>query len=391
MELPVALESALGAILDTHVVASWKLTADNASDPVLVVRLKPVLENQHGSVNTHGYKRKTANQMKRDKERMVRFKQGRSNLNAIDNKSVDQGIQTPICSDVTVNRNGIEKDTNEGTQPIDSGSGTASSSVYVHVDTECTRMPQGDSASGKTELELELELDQFEGLKGEGQSSRCDTQSLLSPLLPPFPDTRSSTPTSPTHARDSCTLESQPLDTLWSTEATETRTARAFLDDMETGSGDGNDTETYMYFGKDSGGEKHEETIASDRKTAIHGAVRREVNKLLYAKPHVSALLRDENRNNSFKNIVLDRRGKEVPRLVCCSDDIVVTLDTGGLRVINFHIKDYMQASFSNIGNDLAMCGKHWPQIDREGVYKDAIQLLEDDLVTIMDFIRKTV
>ena len=71
MELPVALESALGAVLDTHVVASWKLTADNASDPVLVVRLKPVLENQHGSVNTHGYKRKTANQMKRDKERMA--------------------------------------------------------------------------------------------------------------------------------------------------------------------------------------------------------------------------------------------------------------------------------------------------------------------------------
>ena len=50
-------------------------------------------------------------------------------------------------------------------------------------------------------------------------------------------------------------------------------------------------------------------------------------------------MLKDEQRNKTFRNIVLDRRGNRVPKLVCCSDDTVLTLDTGTWET-DFHIRE---------------------------------------------------
>ena len=67
----------------------------------------------------------------------------------------------------------------------------------------------------------------------------------------------------------------------------------------------------------------------------------------------------------AFVNIVLDRRGNRVPKLVCCSEDTVVTQDTGTGEV-NFYIRERKNHCY-NIGDDLARCAKQWPQTDREG------------------------
>merc|ERR1712240_497566 len=126
---------------------------------------------------------------------------------------------------------------------------------------------------------------------------------------------------------------------------------------------------------------------ASDRESAIRGAVKKKVNKIKFT-PRVLALLRDEQRNNSFVNIVIDRRGQRVPKLVCCSDDVILTLDTGGGNV-ECHIREYRD--YFTVADDLAGCGAQWPQIDRGGIYKDGIQKLNADLDIVMDFLRKTI
>ena len=73
MELPSALETVLGALLTNHSVTSWKVASENQT-PVVVLRLKPVSENQD-SVSTQVYRRKPQSQIARDKRRAVEHKQ----------------------------------------------------------------------------------------------------------------------------------------------------------------------------------------------------------------------------------------------------------------------------------------------------------------------------
>ena len=77
-----------------------------------------------------------------------------------------------------------------------------------------------------------------------------------------------------------------------------------------------------------------------------------------------------------------------MPKLVCCSEDTVITLDTGTGEV-DFHIRERKDYCF-NIGDDLARCAKQWPQTDREGIYKDTIKKLSTDLITAMGIVRTT-
>ena len=101
---------------------------------------------------------------------------------------------------------------------------------------------------------------------------------------------------------------------------------------------------------------------------------------------HVLSLLKDRQRNNAFVNVVLDRRGNRVPRLVCCTEDTVLTLDTGTDEV-DFHIRERKDYCF-NIGDDLTRCAKQWPQTDREGIFKDKIQKLSTALIIAMGIVR---
>ena len=71
---------------------------------------------------------------------------------------------------------------------------------------------------------------------------------------------------------------------------------------------------------------------------------------------------------------------------MCCSDDTVLTLDTG-TGEIDFHIRE-RQDHYHNVGDELAKCGKQWPQIDRQGIYKELIQQLSEDLTIAMEIVR---
>ena len=84
MELPIALDSALKALLSCHSVSSWKIAAEG-QNPTVIVRLRPVTQQsvcqrQSGEhADTVSFKRKTPCQINRDRRRAEQYRQRKDN------------------------------------------------------------------------------------------------------------------------------------------------------------------------------------------------------------------------------------------------------------------------------------------------------------------------
>ena len=101
-------------------------------------------------------------------------------------------------------------------------------------------------------------------------------------------------------------------------------------------------------------------------------------------------MIKRTDRNTSFKKVVLDRRRLTVPLLVCCSDDVILTSDTGtGMK--DFHVVARGTSCKFGLGDDLLRCGLSWPDIDREGIYKEKIEELKSLLPECSDIVRQSV
>ena len=79
MDLPIALDASLKALLASHEVSSWKIAAERQNLTV-IVRLKPVTvpsvyNNGVPQINTVAFRRKSPSQMQRDRQRMQTFRQ----------------------------------------------------------------------------------------------------------------------------------------------------------------------------------------------------------------------------------------------------------------------------------------------------------------------------
>ena len=79
MDLPIALDASLRALLASHAVSSWKIAAERQNLTV-ILRLRPVhvpsvFNNGVPHVNTVAYRRKSPSQMQRDRQRMQTFRQ----------------------------------------------------------------------------------------------------------------------------------------------------------------------------------------------------------------------------------------------------------------------------------------------------------------------------
>ena len=81
MEFPIALESALKALLNHHSISSWKIAGDGPSLAV-ILRLRPESqqgENHGGVLERVSYRRKPPGQINRDRRRAEEFRQRREN------------------------------------------------------------------------------------------------------------------------------------------------------------------------------------------------------------------------------------------------------------------------------------------------------------------------
>ena len=98
--------------------------------------------------------------------------------------------------------------------------------------------------------------------------------------------------------------------------------------------------------------------------------------------------LKHETRNKRFSKITLDRRGPGVPRVLCRTEDLIFTCDTG-TGEIDFFVKwDY---DHSAEVLDLQRCLDKWPDIDRGGTYSKWIEKLDDTLKICAPLIRENV
>ena len=79
MDLPIALDASLRALLTSHAISSWKIAAERQNLTV-ILRLRPVhvqsvCHSGLSHVNNVAFRRKSPSQMQRDRQRMQTFRQ----------------------------------------------------------------------------------------------------------------------------------------------------------------------------------------------------------------------------------------------------------------------------------------------------------------------------
>ena len=90
-----------------------------------------------------------------------------------------------------------------------------------------------------------------------------------------------------------------------------------------------------------------------------------------------------------FHKVIVDRRGRCTPRLVCCSDDVFTAMNTGTGEK-DLHIIERRPGGTGQ-GDDLLRITSGWPDIDRDGEYKERIREMTHDLKMSMHQIRRIV
>ena len=97
---------------------------------------------------------------------------------------------------------------------------------------------------------------------------------------------------------------------------------------------------------------------------------------------------KDKERNKSFKKVVIDRRGKHFKKIVCFSNDVVLTMDIDTYEK-DFHFIERRSEGWGfGEGDRLYSSCVFWPDVDRGGEYKADIDELNGDLIYIMDMVR---
>ena len=154
MELPIALETALKALLSFHSVSSWKITAEGPN-PTVILRLRP--ENQPSAcesvrVDSCSFRRKTPSQLYRDRRRAEEFRQ-RRDFN--DNTTV---VESSVASQ---SENAIEHNLNtEIVEETPSGNQNkkGDSSVGVHSSSATDTTETTDSRAACSEADKETRI-----------------------------------------------------------------------------------------------------------------------------------------------------------------------------------------------------------------------------------------
>ena len=84
--------------------------------------------------------------------------------------------------------------------------------------------------------------------------------------------------------------------------------------------------------------------------------------------------------NVSFNRVVLDRRGWEVKKLICCAEDLIATHDINTGKT-NFELRD---------SGDIYLPFWHfWPDIDQNGAFKETIDGLRMEMKKVLNRIRQ--
>ena len=392
--LPRALEKALGALLCDHSVTSWKITAEGLY-PTIVLRLRPCGDSQENGycVQRKTFRAKPPSQVERDRRRLVEYKQRSdskkdqfipcvpqhnfSNKHAGENDTFGSVIsdQNNIATINIVDKSSVSV---VEAMPSDSGSVSERTGNVGRTINDCgdnggsldTGHARGADCDQGREFGPSVEKD---------ETINCNNEQEFPSL---FPDIFPNKQTRGTESRESCNLStspqlspSPPLSPLRLTAARGAREPPA--DEMDTAPDRDICSETH---------EDSEWSTDSEEESVFLETVRQKCISSK-ASPFAKDFMKDENRNTKINTVVLDRRGSGTPRLVCCSEDVVLTYDTGSKHK-DFLLRDW-STKYRTIADDLVRCGREWPQINRNGVYRHIIEELTDDFTRAVDIVRK--
>ena len=172
MELPIALDTALKALLSCHSVQSWKITAEGPH-PTIIMRLRP--ESQPTSCQSGvrvdsvsgSFRRKTTSQIYRDKRRLEEYRQRRDCIeNVTEAESRVAGSQSENTIGHELNTEIIEETPSENQN--NRGDSTVGLESSCATDTKEPRAARGGEADKET-----LTCDE-DGSHGTGSDMETD-------------------------------------------------------------------------------------------------------------------------------------------------------------------------------------------------------------------------
>ena len=417
MELPKALESVLGALLDNHSITSWKVTAEG-QDPTVILRLRSTGVNQDG-VSMSAYRRKSASQVLRDRRRMAGYRQRLEGghickpapcfANGVEQNVTSNHIDSNPCDSSRVGGDSVNSVPVSGIAIVSGNVNSGHVQSEVKGDAESTRFPQDVCSSNDSEG-TERKVDNGMGIRAagegerEGKSSNIGvTRKELPSLFPDiFPGSRS------THPRESVT-QSPPLSPcppyVRSGEVRSARSCEASgalrspapspVRPAEERDARGGESEMETVASRSDGGMESDtgsdESTDTDGEHALSDIVRKVVESV-EGSPYLTRKLRRDYKNRTFNKIVIDRQGRGVPRVLCRSDDVIVSCDTGTGEV-DFHLitKNTLRLGPTGeikFGDNRERWCREWPGVDRGGTYKQWIDEAEVALTKCMGRVR---
>ena len=385
--LPQSLEKCLGSLLQDNTLTSWKIFSNDGGHTV-TLRLHPQDtttrhgeqgEQKHTSI-AGGWYRKGEAKVKRDRERWNKYQErlkcdsrypyaGEKPVNDSDSCCSKNLTNGEVCSGVSlVTEADIAKKTTEQSCQTSAEASTfdKEQSLLIHDGcmrpTNCTDTTTNDTAN---------KLDRG------GCVDKCKQAHTPSPPNTiPGPDR--TTQQHGDNTRPAAPLASVP-------DARDSRTTCSD-NEMEVASGDGaeggSESEGESE-GSDTGDNQDTETERDDaqsRELIVEKVKNADCSELTLN------LLRHKDRNERFQRVVVDRRGKSAPTLICFSNDVILTMDMGTYEK-DFHIMERRSAG-TGTGDTLHSSCILWPDIDRGGDYKDYIDELKGDLAWAMEITR---
>ena len=387
--LPQSLEKCLGSLLEDNTLTTWKIFSNDVGHTV-TLRLHPNgTTTRHGEQNKQkqssiagGWYRKGEAKVKRDRERWNRYQErlrcdftypnaGEKPINDSDicvSKNLTNG---EVCSGVYfVTEAGEAKKTTEQFCQTSAEASTFDVEQHISIPDGCMR-PTNSTDTDTTTNGTAKKLDR------EGCVAKCKQTHTPSPPNT-LPD-----PSRTTQQHGDNTGPAAPLASV--PDARDSRTTCSD-NEMEVASGDGaeggSESEGESE-GSDMGGNQDTETEWDD--TQSRDAIVEKVKNSDCSTLTLN-LLKNKNRNKWFHRVVVDRRGKSAPTLICFSNDVILTLNMGTYQK-DFHIIERRSAG-TGPGDALHGSCILWPDIDRGGDYKDYIDELKGDLPWAMEITR---
>ena len=195
MELPIALDTALKALLSCHSVYSWKIAAEG-QNPTVILRLRPETQpsaHENGSrVDTVTFKRKPPSQIHRDRRRAEEFKQRRDH---VENTTVSESRTASKCENMlenepnekTIDQDPSENENKKGDSASQHTSRDSATDTAEHVardgDNAETETAARGEGGGRGESDMETNNENDTESESDTEIKVIDTPEGMQPII----------------------------------------------------------------------------------------------------------------------------------------------------------------------------------------------------------------